>query len=76
VLDTLDGNFLARQLFPLTDDEAKILAAINGLREDHGKVTPEQIKQLAEGLAARLPRDLEDQFTTELHSAFERAGKQ
>jgi len=76
VLDSLDGNFLARQLFPLADDEAKILAAISGLREDGGKVTPEQVKQLAEGLAARLPRELEGAFTSELHKAFERAGKQ
>ncbi|HYQ69239.1 N-acetylmuramoyl-L-alanine amidase [Actinophytocola sp.] len=75
VLDTLDGNFLARHLFPLADDAAKILAAISGLREDHGKVRPDQVRQLAEELAARLPRDLEDEFTTELHAAFERAGQ-
>ncbi|MFL6119342.1 N-acetylmuramoyl-L-alanine amidase [Actinophytocola sp.] len=75
VLDTLDGNFLTRQLLPLADDETKILAAINGLRPADGKVTPDQVKQLAEGLAARLPRDLEDEFTTELHAAYERAGK-
>jgi hypothetical protein len=75
VLDTLDGNFLIRQLSPLADDETKLLAAINGLRQGDGKVTPDQVRQLAEGLAARLPKDLETQFTTELHAAYDRAAK-
>jgi hypothetical protein len=57
VLDTLDGNYLVRQLLQLAGDD--------------GVVGPEKVKALAESVARRLPRELEGQFTSELHAALE-----
>lgn len=74
VLDSLDGNFILRHIAPLADDEAKILAAIQQLKEPDEPVTPEKLKPLAEALAARVPRDLADEFTEELRAAFDRLG--
>jgi 5-methylcytosine-specific restriction endonuclease McrA len=73
VLDTLDGNFLARQLFPLADDEVKISAALRQLQPPEGeKVGPDQLKALAEALALKLPKELLKDFSAELIAAFER----
>jgi hypothetical protein len=78
ILDTLDGNFIVRQLSPMTDDEAKIIAAVQRLEEavkaDDQVVTPEQIEQLAEAIAAKLPADLVDQFDEKLREAVSRSG--
>lgn len=77
VLDTLDGNFLARQLTPLSDDEAKIIAAVQRVQdvvEANGqKVNADQLDELAEVLAARLPPELVDDFDTKLRAAVARA---
>jgi len=74
VLDSLDGNFILRHITPLADDEAKIVAAIQQLKETEEPVTPDKVKALAAALAARVPRDLADDFTAELRAAFDRLG--
>jgi hypothetical protein len=61
VLDSLDGNFILRH--------------IQGLREEGGPVTADGLRPLADALAARVPRDLADEFTTELRAAFERLAR-
>lgn len=59
VLDTLDGNFILRQL----------------AGQANGKVdTPEQLKQFAESVATRVPRDKAEQFTAALRAAFDQLG--
>jgi hypothetical protein len=77
VLDTLDGNYLVHEISPMSDDEAKILAAIQRLEEavnaDDQVVTPEQIERLAEAIAEKLPAELVDQFDTKLRAALSRS---
>jgi hypothetical protein len=77
VLDSLDGNFIVRQISPISDDETKILAAVKQLEEavkaDDEVVSPEQIEQLAEAIAEKLPAELVDQFDTKLRAALSRA---
>lgn len=79
LLDTLAGNYLVHQLLPLADDEAKILSALQKLQEavdsDNSDVTPQQLEQLANALAAKLPAALVNDFDTKLRAAFTRAGK-
>ncbi|HEX6354182.1 N-acetylmuramoyl-L-alanine amidase [Actinophytocola sp.] len=76
VLDSLDGNFIVRQISPTSDDETKILAAVQRLEEaikaDDQVVTPERIEQLAEAIAEKLPAELVDQFETKLRAALSR----
>ena len=76
VLDTLDGNFLARRLSILSDDEAKILAAVKNLQDsvesETQTVTSEQLEQLAEVLATKLSPELVDDFDAKLRAAVAR----
>lgn len=59
VLDTLDGNFILRQL----------------AEQPNGQVdTPEQLKQFAESVATRVPKDKAEQFTAALRAAFDQLG--
>ena len=58
VLDSLDGNWLLRN--------------IQQLQEEKEPVTQEKLKALAAALAARVPKDLADDFTAELQAAFAR----
>ena len=77
VLDTLDGNFLARRLSTLGDDEAKILTAVkkvqDALEAGNRSEASAQLDELAEGLAAMLPAALVDEFDTKLRAAAARA---
>jgi hypothetical protein len=79
VLDTLDGNYLVRQLAPLADDEAKVLDAVQRLREALGNgtrsVTGDHLDQLAEAIADQLPGPQVDDFVTRLRTAAARTGK-
>jgi hypothetical protein len=71
-LDTLDGNYLARQIAPLADDEAKILAAIRQLgttKANAQLVTEDHVNHLAEAIAEHLPATLVDDFVTKLRAA-------
>jgi N-acetylmuramoyl-L-alanine amidase-like protein len=60
VLDTLDGNFIVRQ--------------IQRLREENEPVTLAKLRPLSDAVAARVPHDLADEFIAELRAAFERLG--
>ncbi|MGB3441544.1 MAG: N-acetylmuramoyl-L-alanine amidase [Actinophytocola sp.] len=79
VLDTLDGNFLSRRLSPMSDDEARILAAVQRVQEaveaQDEAVTPEQLDQLAEALATKLSPELLDDFDAKLRAAVARNGR-
>jgi hypothetical protein len=76
ILDTLDGNFLARRLTTLSDDETKILAAVKNVQDavesDEQSVTSEQLEELAEVLATKLSPELVDDFDAKLRAAVAR----
>ncbi|GAB3451494.1 hypothetical protein GCM10027436_49660 [Actinophytocola sediminis] len=80
VLDTLDGNSIVQRIAPLLDDEARIIAALQQVRTtaaaDDQTVTAEQVEQLAESLAASLPRELVDEFDAKLRAAYDRTTDQ
>jgi hypothetical protein len=76
VLDTLDGNYIVRQISPLAGDEQNIIAAVQKLQkaieEEDELLTPQQVEQLAVALAAKIPRELLDEFDQKLREATNR----
>lgn len=77
VLDTLDGNFLARRLSALSDDEAKILTAVKNVQDavesGDDATTSAQLDGLAEVLVTRLSPTLVEEFETKLRAAVARS---
>jgi N-acetylmuramoyl-L-alanine amidase len=63
----------------LPDGDARILAAVQrvqtAVEADNQTVTPEQLEDLANALAAKLPAEMVDEFDRKLRAAFARAGQ-